>query len=122
MTDASRSLSELHATLAALPCDDSGPVFNAPWEAQAFAMTLALHERGVFTWAEWAITLNEAICAAQASGDRDRGDTYYSHWLSALENITSAKGLVTPDLLLQRRCAWEAAALKTPHGQPIELG
>lgn len=121
MTDASRNLSELRATLTALPCDDSGPVFNAPWEAQAFAMTLALHERGIFTWVEWARYLNEAICDAQAAGDIDRGDTYYSHWLTALERITTTKGLVTHDLLLQRRSAWDAAARKTPHGQPIEL-
>jgi nitrile hydratase accessory protein len=121
MTDAQRNLSELRATLTALPCDDSGPVFNAPWEAQAFAMTLALHQQGMFTWAEWAQCLNEAIRAAQAAGDIDRGDTYYSHWLSALESITTAKGLVTHELLVQRRCAWDAAARKTPHGQPIEL-
>jgi nitrile hydratase accessory protein len=107
--------------LPALPCDDAGPVFNAPWEAQAFAMTLALHERGKFTWAEWATCLNEAIRDAQAAGDADHGDTYYSHWLTALERISRIKGLVTDDSLLRRRNAWDAAARRTPHGQPIEL-
>ena len=29
-----------------VPRDADGPVFREPWEAQAFAMTLALHERG----------------------------------------------------------------------------
>src|SRR5690242_19919705 len=29
-----------------IPCDAEGPVFREPWEAQAFAMALALHERG----------------------------------------------------------------------------
>ena len=28
-----------------LPCDAEGPVFREPWEAQAFAMTLTLHQR-----------------------------------------------------------------------------
>jgi nitrile hydratase accessory protein len=122
MTDAQKNLPELPATLPALPCDDGGPVFNAPWEAQAFAMTLALHERGMFTWAEWATCLNQAICDAQATGDTDRGDTYYCHWLTALERISTIKGLVTDDSLLHRRNAWDAAARRTPHGQPIELG
>ncbi len=75
-----------------LPFDDDGPVFSAPWQAQAFAMTLALHERGVFTWTEWARSLSEAIRDAQASGDPDRGDTHYAHWLDALERIYTAKG------------------------------
>lgn len=121
MTDTLPNLPELRATLPTLPCDDKGPVFNAPWQAQAFAMTLALHERGMFTWAEWAQCLNEAIRDAQAAGDTDRGDTYYSHWLTALERISTLKGLVTRDVLQQRRNAWDVAARNTPHGQPIEL-
>ena len=28
-----------------LPADADGPVFGTPWQAQAFAMTLALYER-----------------------------------------------------------------------------
>jgi nitrile hydratase accessory protein len=84
-------------------------------------MTLALHQRGVFTWAEWAQTLHTAIRDAQAAGDPDRGDTYYAHWLTALERITAAKGCVTPDGLRDRQHAWDAAARRTPHGQPIEL-
>ncbi|REG51463.1 nitrile hydratase accessory protein [Paraburkholderia sp. BL6669N2] len=122
MTDARTKLPALRAALPALPCDDAGPVFNAPWEAQAFAMTLALHERGMFSWGEWAACLNEAIRDAQAAGDADHGDTYYSHWLTALERISTIKGLVTDDSLLRRRDAWDAAARRTPHGQPIELG
>ncbi|MFB9124060.1 nitrile hydratase accessory protein [Paraburkholderia dipogonis] len=122
MTDAQTKLPELRAALPALPCDDAGPVFNAPWEAQAFAMTLALHERGMFSWSEWAVCLNEAIRDAQAAGDADHGDTYYAHWLTALERISTIKGLVTDDSLLRRRSAWDAAARRTPHGQPIELG
>jgi nitrile hydratase accessory protein len=107
--------------LPGLPRDAAGPVFAAPWQAAAFAMTLALHERGVFTWAEWAETLADAIRDAQAHGDPDLGDTYYAHWLTALERITMAKGCVTRDVLSERRDAWDAAARRTPHGQPIEL-
>jgi nitrile hydratase accessory protein len=113
--------SELLAHLPELPRDGDAPVFNAPWEAAAFAMTLALHRRGVFTWAEWAAYLHDAIHDAQRAGDPDRGDTYYRHWLTALERIAAAKGCVTNDGLLERRDAWDRAARRTPHGQPIEL-
>ncbi|MFM0136252.1 nitrile hydratase accessory protein [Caballeronia grimmiae] len=115
------NLHQLRTALPALPFDDAGPVFSAPWEAQAFAMTVALHRRGMFTWAEWARCLNQAICDAQAAGDPDRGDTYYSHWLTALERISTIKRLVTDDMLRQRRNAWEVAARRTPHGHPIAL-
>jgi nitrile hydratase accessory protein len=119
---ASLTTPELLSALPDLPRDEAGPVFRAPWQAAAFAMTLALHERGVFTWQEWAAHLGDAIHAAQAAGDPDRGDTYYAHWLTALERIATAKGCVTQDSLLERRNAWDAAARRTPHGQPIELG
>ncbi|MPW21002.1 nitrile hydratase accessory protein [Paraburkholderia sp. CNPSo 3157] len=107
--------------LPGLPRDDAGPVFAAPWQAAAFAMTLALHERGVFTWSEWAAQLADAIRDAQAQGDPDHGDTYYAHWLAALERIATAKGCVTSDGLIDRKNAWDEAARRTPHGQPIEL-
>ncbi|HEY1997271.1 nitrile hydratase accessory protein [Paraburkholderia sp.] len=122
MTSSRLNLPELRHALPELPCDGAGPVFNAPWQATAFAMTLALHERGTFTWAEWADYLHGAIRDAQAAGDPDHGDTYYAHWLTALERISTAKGLVKRDMLAQRRNEWDAAARHTPHGQPIELG
>src|ERR1700754_512744 len=78
-----------------IPCDAEGPVFRAPWEAQAFAMTLALHARGLFTWPEWAATLGAEIKRAQAAGDPDTGETYYHHWLATLERIVAAKGVTT---------------------------
>jgi nitrile hydratase accessory protein len=103
------------------PYDDAGPVFREPWEAQAFAMTLALHERGLFTWPEWARALAERIAAAQAAGDPDLGDTYYLHWLAALEALVAAKRASSDDELERYRRAWARAAERTPHGQPIEL-
>jgi nitrile hydratase accessory protein len=114
-------LHELREALPGLPFDEDGPVFQAPWEAQAFAMTLALYERGVFTWQEWAHALSEAIRDAQAAGDPDHGDTYYAHWLSALERISTEKGCTSEERLRQRRVEWDEAAHRTPHGQPIEL-
>jgi len=101
--------------------DEQVPEFREPWEAQAFALAISLHERGVFTWAEWATTLGDEIKKAQATGDPDTGETYYSHWLATLERIVAAKGLAKPDLLARTRQAWRRASARTPHGTPIEL-
>jgi nitrile hydratase accessory protein len=108
-------------TVPGMPRDEEGPVFREPWEAQAFAMTLRLFERGLFTWPEWADALAAEIRRAQAAGDPDTGATYYRHWLAALERIVAEKG-VTDDATLGRyRNAWRRAADRTPHGQPILL-
>jgi nitrile hydratase accessory protein len=104
-----------------IPCDAEGPVFREPWEAQAFAMALALHEHGLFTWSEWAATLSEEIKRAQAAGDPDTGETYYRHWMAALERLIAAKGVATSETLHRYRDAWDHAADRTPHGAPIEL-
>ena len=79
--------------MPSIPCDAEGPVFREPWEAQAFAMALALHERGLFTWPEWAATLADEIKRAQAAGDPDTGETYYRHWLKTLERLVAEKGV-----------------------------
>ena len=104
-----------------IPRDAEGPVFREPWEAQAFAMALALYDRGLFSWPEWAATLADEIKRAQASGDPDTGETYYRHWLAALERVVAAKGVATSDTLHRYRDAWDHAADRTPHGRPIEL-
>ena len=120
-TAAVRQLPALQRELAGLPIDAEGPVFGAPWEAQAFAMALALYERSAFTWKEWGETLAAVIGEVRQRGDADTGADYYRHWLTALERITARKGIVTEVLLEQRRRQWDAAARRTPHGQPIEL-
>ena len=120
--DAERAaFAELTVAVPSLPRDEGGPVFHEPWEAQAFAMTLALYRRGLFTWSEWAGALSEEIKRAQAAGDPDRGDTYYRHWLNAIERLVAEKGATDPANLARYRDAWGHAAHRTPHGQPIEL-
>jgi nitrile hydratase accessory protein len=104
-----------------IPCDQDGPVFREPWEAQAFAMALALHARGLFTWSEWAVTLAAEIKHAQSDGDPDSGETYYRHWLATLERLISAKGVASAETLQRYRDAWDHAADRTPHGSPIVL-
>jgi nitrile hydratase accessory protein len=101
--------------------DSKNPVFQEPWQAKAFAMTLRLHEHGLFTWSEWADALSHEIHAAQGAGDADRGDTYYRHWLQALEGMLARKGAASTAELDRYSRAWANAALRTPHGSPIEL-
>jgi nitrile hydratase accessory protein len=98
-----------------------GPVFREPWEAQAFALAVSLHERGLFSWNEWTAALGDEIKKAQAAGDPDTGESYYHHWLAALERIVAAKGLTDPQALARTRDAWAHACARTPHGMPIEL-
>ncbi len=107
--------------LPAIPRDDGGPVFRAPWEAQAFAMAVMLHERGHVTWPEWSARLADEIAAAKGRGETDDGRRYYHHWLAALERLVADKGLVLQDELRARHDAWTAAARTTPHGRPIVL-
>jgi nitrile hydratase accessory protein len=109
------------ATVPGIPRDEDGPVFREPWEAHAFAMALTLHDRGVFTWTEWASALAAEIKRAQANGDPDTGETYYRHWLATLENLVAEKGVTTSETLTRYRNAWDHAADRTPHGAPIEL-
>lgn len=109
------------STVPSIPRDDEGPVFREPWEAQAFAMALALHERGLFTWKEWAEALGGEIRRAQSAGDPDTGETYYQHWLATLERLVADKGVASSESLDRYRHAWDHAADRTPHGSPIEL-
>jgi nitrile hydratase accessory protein len=116
-----QSAKEARRALPGIPADGDGPVFREPWEAQAFAMALALHGRGLFSWNEWAAMLADEIKRAQAAGDPDSGETYYRHWLATLERLVAAKGLASTEMLDRYRDAWDHAADRTPHGSPIVL-
>jgi nitrile hydratase accessory protein len=91
----------------------SEPVFTEPWEAQAFAMAVKLHEAGLFTWKEWSDTLAAEI-------EKGPGD-YYEHWLKALETLVERLELISREEREARIEEWDHAARSTPHGEPIEL-
>jgi nitrile hydratase accessory protein len=97
------------------------PQFREPWEAEAFALTMSLHQRGLFTWPEWTASLAAEIKRAQAAGDPDSGETYYRHWLAALERLVAEKGVTDAASLARTGAAWDRAAARTPHGEPIVL-
>lgn len=102
------------AKLPGLAIEGDAPVFQAPWEAQAFGMVIHLHDKGAFTWEEWA-----ACLSAEIHSGVERG--YYEHWLKALETLVASKKLTNAEALKHRKDAWQAAAARTPHGDPIEL-
>ncbi|MGO4811488.1 nitrile hydratase accessory protein [Cupriavidus sp. 2MCAB6] len=107
--------------LPGVPRDNEGPVFREPWEAQVFSLALVLHQRGLYTWREWAAALAEEIRRAQLAGDPDTGETYYLHWLATLERLVASKGVASLETQARYRKAWHYAARRTPHGKPVEL-
>jgi nitrile hydratase accessory protein len=98
-----------------------GPIFNEAWEAQAFAMVVALHEAKLFSWNEWTASLSREIAAASQSGEHDPGGSDYRHWLASLETLVVEKGAASRSMLERRKTAWARAAKATPHGVPILL-
>lgn len=107
--------------LPAIPKDNDGPVFTEPWQAQAFSMAVTLHEQGCFSWKEWADYLSREIKVAATRDDPDLGDTYYHHWLAALEQLLMDKGVTSTIELQTRKQQWDVAARATEHGKPIVL-
>ena len=99
------------------------PHFFAPWQAKAFALTVALHDRGQFTWAEWVEVFSAHIHGGatlpDAATPEDHAEDYYLHWLDALEEMLTTKGLAGADLIREMAETWRRAALNTPHGTPI---
>jgi nitrile hydratase accessory protein len=81
-------------SLPKLPRDDGDPAFAEPWQAQAFALAVKLSEQGHFTWKEWAAALAAELKGAEERGEPDDGSQYYRHWLTALERLVTAKGLM----------------------------
>lgn len=94
------------------PGGDHEPVFDAPWQAQAFAMAVALRDRGTFDWPELAAALGAELAT---------GRDYWDAWLAALETLVAGHGLTDPAALDERTAAWQRAAAATPHGAPITL-
>ena len=97
---------------------DGEPVFPEPWAAEAFAITVHLHERGLFTWNEWAETLSREL---HKPGRAEDGSDYFDCWVAALSVILVKLGVADADMILDLQKSWQRAAEATPHGKPIEL-
>lgn len=111
-----------------LPIEADEPVFHAPWQAKAFALTVSLHAAGVFTWPEWAEAFSSVLAAAPlpenaAAPESPRSEAYaevyYVAWLEALERLVARQGVADPATLDDAAETWKRAAEATPHGTPI---
>jgi nitrile hydratase accessory protein len=105
-------------TVSVPPDGIDEPVFAEPWQAEAFALVVALHERGLFAWSEWAEALSAEVHRTDAALD---GGDYYEHWLAALEKLLAKKGVAPAEDVDALAAAWQRAAHATPHGKPILL-
>ncbi|MFT4184481.1 MAG: nitrile hydratase accessory protein [Rhizobium sp.] len=97
---------------------DGAPVFPEPWAAEAFAMTVHLHERGLFGWSEWAECLSSEL---HKPGRAEDGSDYFDCWVAALSGLLVAKGVADAEAILDLQRSWQRAAEATPHGKPIRL-
>jgi nitrile hydratase accessory protein len=71
------------------PRDNGELVFDAPWQARAFAIALATVERSGLTWDAFRQRLIDAI-----ADEPDR--PYYDSWVAAIEALVVGAGLTTP--------------------------
>ena len=102
-----------------LPKSTTGaPVFAEPWQAQAFAMTVRLHEQGVFAWGDWAEALSREVHRPGRAAD---GGDYFDCWVAALSALLSERGIASEAEQAGLSERWARAAEATPHGQPIVL-
>ncbi len=97
------------------------PVFSEPWHAQVFALTVHLHDRGAFAWPDWTARFGATLARHGLSESLDGGDDYFNAWLDTLESVLAERQMAEAALVQQMRDAWEAAYLRTPHGEPVRL-
>jgi nitrile hydratase accessory protein len=81
-------------------------------------MTVHLHERGLFTWGEWAEHLSAEL---RRPGGADDASDYYHRWVAALSTLLIGKGIGDRATILALQQSWQRAAEATPHGKPIMI-
>lgn len=88
--------------------------FEEPWQAQIFALAVALSEAGHFTWAEWANAFGKNVRDAEPGA-------YWTIWSDTLVSILDSRGIAAAADVAAMAARWQEAARATPHGQPISL-
>ena len=71
------------------PRDNGELLFDAPWQARAVALAVALVEKLGLPWDEFRMRLIAAIA-------QDRGRPYYESWTVALEDLVISLELTSP--------------------------
>ncbi len=97
------------------------PVFEAPWHAQLFALTVHLNEAGHFDWSDWVSRFGKTLAQHGLARELNGGDDYFLAWLETLEGLLRDLGQADAATLQALSAAWEEAYLNTPHGAPVRL-
>ncbi|MEL7127432.1 MAG: nitrile hydratase accessory protein [Pseudomonadota bacterium] len=97
------------------------PVFEAPWHAQLFALTVHLNEAGHFAWPDWAARFGATLARHGADASLNGGDDYFNAWLETLEAMLTDLGTAEAAEIAHLTEAWRVAYLRTPHGTPVNL-
>ena len=97
------------------------PVFEHPWHAQLFALTVTLNERGHFSWSEWAEHFGSTLETQGFAQSLNGGDDYFLAWLDTLESLLDGRGFAQAYELCALKVAWTEAYLSTPHGAIVRI-
>jgi nitrile hydratase accessory protein len=84
-----------------IPAEDDEPVFETPWEARIFALTVQLAKNQHMNWDEFRKALVIEIAAGDAHHISD-GSAYYRAWLAATEKTMSDSQCFSPYEMEQR--------------------
>ena len=80
----------------ALPRENGELVFQAPWEARAFGLAVALNEKDLYEWREFSSQLASEIAAAEQNNNPS---SYYARWVASLEELLIDRGLISREQL-----------------------
>ena len=93
--NADGQISAMEAQIA-LPRENGELVFQAPWEARAFGLAIALSEEDLYEWREFSAELAAIIATAEQNNDPS---SYYARWVASLEELVIARGLISREQL-----------------------
>lgn len=98
MASLKESVPELEG-VAAIPRDEEGPVFAAPWEARTFALVRSLCEQGHYRWKDFQKHLIVQIAEDEA-GAREAGakpPPYYESFQAAALKLFAEATILDPE-------------------------
>ncbi len=96
-------------------------VFEMPWHAEIFAMTVHLHKEGVFSWPDWTERFSNALAGAGVHHNLNGSNDYYNIWLDTFIQFIAEKGVTNEPAIDFLSEKWRKAYLCTPHGMPVTL-
>ena len=96
-------------------------VFEMPWHAEIFAMTVHLHKEGLFSWPDWTERFSDALARAGAHYNLNGSNDYYNVWLDTFVQFIAEKGITSEPAIDFMSEKWREAYVHTPHGMPVTI-